>query len=115
MLSLAVRRASLRTLASSSRRAAAVSRAGLSTSARVQSDHGPSEPIVVGKGSGPAEIPTNRTQATGYERLQLLGEMEGYDFFDMDPLYIDRLGTPKDPIIVKSYGVCHTRHRNSLI
>lgn len=83
----------------------------LSVTARALSDdHGPKEPIIVGKGAPAGAIPTNQEQATGLERLQVLGEMEGYDFFDMDPLYINRLGTKKDPIMVKSYGV-RPRHQ----
>lgn len=92
-------------------RAARPAARSLSVTARALSDdHGPKEPIIVGKGAPAGAIPTNQEQATGLERLQVLGEMEGYDFFDMDPLYINRLGTKKDPIMVKSYGV-RPRHQ----
>ncbi|KZV89014.1 COX5B-domain-containing protein [Exidia glandulosa HHB12029] len=78
----------------------------LSVTARVRSDdHGPAAPVIIGKGAAAGAVPTSSDQATGLERLQLVSEMEsGEDFFDMDPLYINRLGTLKDPIMVKTYG-----------
>ncbi|KAH7101992.1 COX5B-domain-containing protein [Auriculariales sp. MPI-PUGE-AT-0066] len=102
MFRIAVRRSTLRALAKSSSSSPRVASRALSVTARAASDH--SDPIVVGKGSSAGEVPSNATQATGHERLQLLGEMEGYDFFETEPLWIDRMGTPKDPIIVKSMG-----------
>jgi cytochrome c oxidase subunit 5b len=45
-------------------------------------------------------IPTDEEQATGLERFQLLGRMEGVDVFDMAPLDSSRLGTVADPIKV---------------
>ncbi|EJD39079.1 COX5B-domain-containing protein [Auricularia subglabra TFB-10046 SS5] len=101
MLRLATRAAPVRALLASRPRMQ-VARA-LSVTARAASDHA-AEPIVVGKGAPAGEVPTSQQQATGLERLQLVGEMEGQEFFDMDPLYIDRIGTLKDPILVKSYG-----------
>ena len=49
-------------------------------------------------------MPTDLEQATGLERLEILGKMEGVDIFDMTPLDASRLGTMKDPIIVRSAG-----------
>jgi cytochrome c oxidase subunit 5b len=95
-------RAPLRALFASTR-TAAVSRRAFSVTARARS--GGAEPIVVGKGSDTGKVPTSAEQATGNDRLQVLGEMEGYDFFDMEPLYIDRMGTLKEPILVKTFGV----------
>ena len=42
-------------------------------------------------------------QATGIERFELMGKVEGIDVFDMGPLQADRLGTLEDPIEVLSY------------
>jgi hypothetical protein len=41
-------------------------------------------------------------QATGLERFELLGKLEGVDVFDMKPLEMDRIGTPQDPIPIYS-------------
>lgn len=49
-------------------------------------------------------VPTDVEQATGLERLEILGKMQGIDIFDMKPLPSDRLGTLKDPIMVRSFG-----------
>ena len=37
-------------------------------------------------------MPTDLEQATGLERLEILGKMEGIDIFDMKPLDASRLG-----------------------
>ncbi|KAK2734040.1 Cytochrome c oxidase subunit 4 [Myotisia sp. PD_48] len=55
-------------------------------------------------GGKPGTIPTDLEQATGLERLELLGKMQGIDIFDMKPLDASRLGTVSDPIVVKSAG-----------
>ncbi|RAL68580.1 hypothetical protein DID88_007299 [Monilinia fructigena] len=49
-------------------------------------------------------MPTDLDQATGLERLEILGKMQGVDVFDMKPLDSSRKGTLDDPIIVKSFG-----------
>lgn len=49
-------------------------------------------------------MPTDLEQATGLERLEILGKMEGVDIFDMRPLDASRLGTMEDPIAVRSAG-----------
>lgn len=49
-------------------------------------------------------VPTDLDQATGLERLEVLGKMEGVDIFDMRPLDASRKGTMQDPIVVQSYG-----------
>ncbi|KAI9894103.1 MAG: Cytochrome c oxidase subunit 4 [Vezdaea aestivalis] len=49
-------------------------------------------------------MPTDVEQATGIERLEILGKMQGVDVFDMRPLDASRLGTLKDPIIVYTAG-----------
>ncbi|KAL9015971.1 MAG: hypothetical protein Q9185_006669 [Variospora sp. 1 TL-2023] len=55
-------------------------------------------------GAAPGTIPTDLEQATGLERFEILGKMQGIDVFDMKPLDASRLGTLKDPIMVKSFG-----------
>ncbi|KIJ66857.1 hypothetical protein HYDPIDRAFT_85689 [Hydnomerulius pinastri MD-312] len=59
-------------------------------------------PQLFGSGAKAGEVPTDEQQATGLERFQLLGEMEGYDAFDPEPLDSSRVGTLEDPIKVYS-------------
>lgn len=49
---------------------------------------------LLGPGAEPGTIPTDLEQATGIERLELLGKMEGVDIFDMRPLDASRMGEP---------------------
>ncbi|KAF9223648.1 cytochrome c oxidase polypeptide IV [Gyrodon lividus] len=63
---------------------------------------GPAPPQLFGTGATAGEIPTDEQQATGLERFQLLGEMEGYEAFDLGPLDSSRVGTLEDPIKVYS-------------
>ena len=72
----------------------------LSTTATRRSGAPP--PQLFGPGGKTGEIPTDEQQATGLERFQLLGEMEGYDAFDLQPLDSSRVGTLQDPIKVYS-------------
>lgn len=44
-------------------------------------------------GAKPGTIPTDFVQATGLERLELIGKMQGIDIFDMRPLDASRKGT----------------------
>ena len=55
-------------------------------------------------GAAIGAVPTDLDQATGLERLEILGKMNGVDIFDMAPLDASRRGTLEDPILVKSYG-----------
>ncbi|CAG8956388.1 hypothetical protein HYFRA_00003771 [Hymenoscyphus fraxineus] len=55
-------------------------------------------------GAAPGTIPTDLEQATGLERLEILGKMQGVDIFDMAPLDASRKGTMDNPIAVKSFG-----------
>ncbi|KAK8198763.1 Cytochrome c oxidase subunit 4 [Zalaria obscura] len=55
-------------------------------------------------GAQPGTIPTDLEQATGLERLEILGKMQGIDVFDMRPLDSSRKGTMQEPIVVKSFG-----------
>ncbi|KAN0093165.1 Cytochrome c oxidase subunit Vb domain containing protein [Tylopilus felleus] len=72
----------------------------LSTTATRSS--GAPAPQLFGLGGKTGEIPTDEQQATGLERFQLLGEMEGTDAFDLQPLDASRVGTLQDPIKVYS-------------
>ncbi|KAI0787788.1 cytochrome c oxidase polypeptide IV [Fomes fomentarius] len=73
----------------------------LSTTVARRSDH-PAAPQIFGEGAKPGEIPTDENQATGLERLQVLGAIEGVDVFDLKPLDSSRVGTLADPIKVFS-------------
>ncbi|PSN65101.1 cytochrome c oxidase-like protein polypeptide IV [Corynespora cassiicola Philippines] len=55
-------------------------------------------------GAQSGTVPTDLEQATGLERLEILGKMQGIDIFDMRPLDASRVGTPEDPIVVNSAG-----------
>ena len=82
---------------------------------------------LIGPGAEPGTVPTDLEQATGLERLEILGKMQGIDIFDMKPLDASRLGnllfprftfpnaprnlnillesgTLADPIRVKAFG-----------
>jgi len=56
------------------------------------------------EGAEPGTVPTDIEQATGLERLEILGKMQGIDIFDMKPLPSDRMGTLKEPVVIKSFG-----------
>ncbi|KIW69969.1 hypothetical protein PV04_02281 [Phialophora macrospora] len=62
------------------------------------------ETDLIPPGAARGTVPTDLEQATGLERLEILGKMQGIDIFDMSPLPSDRLGTFEDPIVVKSAG-----------
>ncbi|KAH8700352.1 putative cytochrome c subunit VB [Talaromyces proteolyticus] len=55
-------------------------------------------------GTKPGQVPTDIEQATGLERLELIGKMQGIDLFDMKPLDASRKGTLENPIIVNGAG-----------
>jgi cytochrome c oxidase subunit 5b len=52
-----------------------------------------SEVDLVGPGAAVGTVPTDLEQATGLERLEILGKMQGVDIFDMKPLDASRKGT----------------------
>lgn len=62
------------------------------------------EEDLFGPGAKPGTVPTDLEQATGLERLEILGKMEGVDIFDMRPLDASRKGTMDSPIMVRSAG-----------
>lgn len=43
-------------------------------------------------GAKPGTVPTDLEQATGLERLEILGKVQGVDIFDMRPLDASRVG-----------------------
>ncbi|MCJ1388507.1 Cytochrome c oxidase subunit 4 [Xylographa bjoerkii] len=55
-------------------------------------------------GGAVGTVPTDLEQATGLERLEILGKMQGVDIFDMKPLDASRKGTLDNPIVVRSFG-----------
>lgn len=48
-------------------------------------------------GAAVGTVPTDLEQATGLERLEILGKMQGIDIFDMKPLDASRKGTCSRP------------------
>ncbi|GMM31468.1 cytochrome c oxidase subunit IV [Martiniozyma asiatica (nom. inval.)] len=58
---------------------------------------------LIGKGAKEGEVPTDIQQATGLERLELLGKLEGIEVFETEPLDSSRKGTMADPIMIDSY------------
>lgn len=47
---------------------------------------------LLGPGAAPGTMPSDLEQATGLERLEILGKMQGVDIFDMKPLDASRKG-----------------------
>ncbi|ODV94137.1 hypothetical protein PACTADRAFT_44627 [Pachysolen tannophilus NRRL Y-2460] len=58
---------------------------------------------LIGPGAKEGAVPTDLEQATGLERFELLGKLEGIEVFDNTPLDASRTGTMADPIVVDSY------------
>lgn len=58
---------------------------------------------LVGPGAKPGTIPTEFDQATGLERLEYLGKLEGVDVFDMEKPIFEGSGSLKDPYLVPTY------------
>ncbi|KAJ5156207.1 Cytochrome c oxidase subunit 4 [Penicillium capsulatum] len=50
------------------------------------------EDDLIPPGAKPGTVPTDFVQATGLERLELIGKMQGIDIFDMRPLDASRKG-----------------------
>jgi len=81
-------------------RVTAVTR-NISSTPRCLSAPEPSIPIQTGPGTPPGRVPTDEEQATGPERLQLLGRQEGIDVFERKPDF-SKKGTMADPVLVPS-------------
>lgn len=54
------------------------------------------EADLIPQGAAPGTVPTDLEQATGLERLEILGKMQGVDIFDMRPLDASRLGRQRN-------------------
>ncbi|KZT07575.1 cytochrome c oxidase polypeptide IV [Laetiporus sulphureus 93-53] len=97
--------AAIRTAALSARSALRTSsvaaRAISTTPARLS---GGAVPELFGPGAKPGEVATDEEQATGLERIQVLGDKEGIEVFDLKPLDSSRIGTLADPIKVISWA-----------
>ncbi|KDQ15840.1 hypothetical protein BOTBODRAFT_623873 [Botryobasidium botryosum FD-172 SS1] len=85
------------------RPAAAIAARPFSSTLRARSDHHAAPPQLLGDGASAGTVPTDENQATGLERLQILGNLEGIDVFDMKPLEMTRLGTVDEPIKIHSW------------
>ncbi|GFZ46766.1 Cytochrome c oxidase polypeptide IV [Saitozyma sp. JCM 24511] len=77
-----------------------------SLSAIRSAGHGP--PQLLGPGAKAGTVPTDEDQATGLERFELLGKLEGVDVFDMNPVEMTRMGTVDEPIAI--YSLFPERH-----
>ena len=73
------------------------------------------EADLVGPGAAPGTIPTDLEQATGLERLEILGKMQGVDVFDMKPLDSSRKGTDGVSISLGEGDVMGKKRIRSLI
>ncbi|CAG85159.1 DEHA2B04664p [Debaryomyces hansenii CBS767] len=58
---------------------------------------------LIGPGAKEGTIPSDLEQATGLERFELLGKMEGIDVFDMENPIFEGSGSMKDPYLVPTY------------
>lgn len=63
-------------------------------------------------GAQPGTIPTDIEQATGLERLEILGKMQGVDIFDMAPLDASRRGMAEVQT-QELYTNTHTQRRHT--
>lgn len=62
-------------------------------------------------GAAPGTVPTDLEQATGLERLEILGKMQGIDIFDMKPLDASRKGRVESGHTVKGSWVADMRSK----
>lgn len=92
-------------------------RAISSSAIRRSDDHHAAAPSIYGVGAKAGETPTDGSQSTGLDRVQVLGLLEGVDVFDLEPLDSSRVGTLADPIKVLSVvGVQYLLlHRNTFL
>ena len=66
-----------------------VSPANTSPTAEITNEHD----LLPSGGAAPGTMLTDIEQATGLERLEILGKMQGVDIFDLSPLDASRKGT----------------------
>lgn len=74
-----------------------------SPTAKTLSDVTGKDSSLIGAGATPGTIPTDIDQATGLERLEVLGKMEGVDVFDIEHPIVEGSGTMQDPFMVPTY------------
>ncbi len=96
-------RAALRPVSLAARAAARPSMVARTLSTTPARFSGHPQPQIFGEGAKSGEVPTDDIQATGLERLQVLGAKEGVDVFDYKPLDSSRVGTLEDPVKVFSW------------
>lgn len=60
---------------------------------------------------GPVADTRSEEQATGLERFELLGKLEGVDVFDMKAIEMTRLGTLEEPVQIYSLVSLHFDYR----
>ena len=119
MLHVALRsaRSSILTARTAIVRPSGALRAISSSAIRRSDDHHAAAPSIYGVGAKAGETPTDGSQSTGLDRVQVLGLLEGVDVFDLEPLDSSRVGTLADPIKVLSVvGVQYLLlHRNTFL
>lgn len=93
---------SKRTLTSSTRLFQAPTKVNSPTATKLSEVTGPDSSLI-GPGAQPGTIPSNLDQATGLERFEMLGKMEGVDVFDMENPIFEGSGTMQDPYLVPTY------------
>lgn len=91
-----------RTLATSTRLFSAPTKTESKTATNLSEITGPDSSLI-GPGAQPGTIPTDLDQATGLERFEILGKMEGVDVFDMENPIFEGSGTMQDPYLVPTY------------
>ncbi|CAD6566449.1 MAG: Cytochrome c oxidase subunit 4 [Cyphobasidiales sp. Tagirdzhanova-0007] len=99
MLFLARRALAQRTVVTA--KLAVPARRSITVSALRRAGHG--GPVVIqGEGGAVGKVPSDLEQATGLERMELLGKLQGEDPFHMEPLEVDFMGTKQKPVKVFS-------------
>lgn len=58
---------------------------------------------LIGPGAKEGTIPTDLDQATGLERFEILGKLEGVDVFDTENPVFEGKGTMPEPYLVPTY------------
>lgn len=71
----------------------------LTTSRRTLTEMNTEEDLIP-PGAKPGTVPTDVDHATGIERLELIGKMQGIDIFDMRPLDASRKGMFRPRFVV---------------
>ena len=72
----------------------------LTTSRRTSTELNTEEDLIP-PGAKPGTVPTDVDHATGIERLELIGKMQGIDIFDMRPLDASRKGMFRPRFLIR--------------